>query len=106
MVDLGFDPTAFMEEYKNYTGQDIRCFNFGIDALPAAAAAALADILVKDFKPDILIYGTDARGYSVAPDTEDAAVILDSKWTQYHLAILQLRAGCLNTPIFTGTEIS
>jgi hypothetical protein len=85
MVDLGFDPQAFEEEYKNYTGQDIHCFNFGIDALPAVGSAALADILVKDFKPDILIYGTDARDYAVAPDAEDALAILDSNWIQYRL---------------------
>lgn len=85
MVDLGFDPQAFAEGYKGYTGQDIRCFNFGIDALPAVGSAALADILVKDFKPDILIYGTDARDYSVAPNSEDAVVILGSNWVKYRL---------------------
>lgn len=83
MVDLGFDPQAFAAGFKGSTGQDIRCFNFGIDALPAAGSAALAGILVKDYRPGILIYGTDARDYSVAREAEDTVVVLDSAWVRY-----------------------
>ena len=85
MVDLGFDPDAFRKGYRESTGQDIRCFNFGIDASSAASAAALAQILIEDYHPRLLIYGTDARDYAVPQEDPDAAVILGTPWVKYRL---------------------
>lgn len=83
MVDVGFDPKAFAIEYKNRTGQDIRCFNFGIDGLTAASAGPLAHILVQDYRPSLLIYGTDARDYAISRDALETTVILDTPWIQH-----------------------
>ena len=95
MVDLGFDPQAFAEGYKNNTGQDIRCFNFGIDASTAASTTALAHILVEDYQPPLLIYGTDARDYAIPRDDTDAAVILESNWIRYRLGRFTLEGWLL-----------
>ena len=83
MVDVGFDPDAFQNGYQEVTGRDIHCFNFGIDASSAASAAALVKILVEDYHPRLLIFGTDARDYAVAVEDPDAAVVLDTPWVQY-----------------------
>jgi hypothetical protein len=83
MVDVGFDPRSFREGYKNGGEQDIRCFNFGIDASTAASSAAIAKVLIDDYQPRLLIYGTDARDYAVPSEDKDPAVILESNWIRY-----------------------
>ncbi len=85
MVWRGFDTEAFAQAYKQQTGQDLRCFNFGVDALPAVGAGAIAEILVQDYRPKLLIYGTDARDYAVKRESSDAAVLLDTPWLRYRL---------------------
>ncbi len=83
VADLGFDPQAFREGYKQASGQDIRCFNFAIDASTAVSSAAIAKILIEDYQPRILFYGTEARDYAVPSDDMDPAVILESNWVRY-----------------------
>ncbi len=83
MVDLGLDPEAFAAAYEQTTGDPIHCFNFALDGIPAAATAAVAQILVQDYRPSLLVYGTDARDYAAPADAEGAAVILDSPWVRY-----------------------
>ncbi len=83
MVDVGFDPQAFRQAYKQTSGQDIRCFNFGIDASTAISSAAIAKILVEDYQPRLLFYGTDARDYAIPSNDVDSAVILESNWVRY-----------------------
>lgn len=83
MVDVGFNPEIFQEGFKQIVGQDIRCFNFGIDASTAASAAAIAHILIEDYHPRLLFYGTDPRDYAVPQTENDPAVILQSNWVRY-----------------------
>jgi hypothetical protein len=90
MVMRGIDPIAFADAYHDQTGQDIRCFNFGVDAIPAVGSAALAKILVRDYQPRLLIYGTDARDYVIEPIDKDAAVFLETPWIQHRLGEFSL----------------
>ena len=83
MVDNGFDPAAFATGYKELTGRDLQCFNFGIDASSAASTAALARIVVEDYRPRLLIIGTDPRDYAVPREDRDAAVVLNTPWVAY-----------------------
>jgi hypothetical protein len=85
MVWRGFDPEAFARGYEKRVGQGMRCFNFGVDGMPVVTAGALARILVKDYHPNLLIYGTDARDYAIPRVSEDATVLLDSPWLRYRL---------------------
>jgi hypothetical protein len=85
IVDGGFDPVVFQNSYQEVTGRDIFCFNFGIDASSAASTAAIARILVEDYEPHLLIFGTDARDYAVASDDPDSAVLLDTPWIRHRL---------------------
>lgn len=83
MVWRGFDPEAFTRAFQEETGRELRCFNFGVDGMPASSAGVLASILVQDFQPRYLIYGTDARDFAVPVDARDAGVLLDSPWLRY-----------------------
>ena len=76
-------PNHFKQGYQETTGQDIRCFNFGIDASSAGSTAALVKILVKDYHPRLLIMGTDARDYSVPREDRDPVAILETPWIKY-----------------------
>jgi hypothetical protein len=90
MVDTGFDPDAFQKGYQDLTGQNIRCFNFGIDASTVASTHALVDILTEDYHPRLLIVGTDARDYAVPEADNDPAVILETPWVKYRLGDFSL----------------
>jgi hypothetical protein len=95
-VDVGFDPDAFQNAYQEIAGQDIHCFNFGIDASSAASTEALARILIKDYHPRLLILGTDARDYVVPPEDRDPAVILDTPWVKYRQGNFSLEGWLLD----------
>jgi hypothetical protein len=90
IVDTGFDPAAFETGYKEITGRDIHCFNFGIDAASAASTAAVTRILVEDYHPRLLIIGTDARDYAVPRSDPDPAVVLNTPWVAYRQGDLSL----------------
>lgn len=83
LVWLGVKPDVVMQAVKAATGETLSCFNFGISALPASGAGVLAQILVRDYHPKFLIYGTSARDYAIPREAEDASVILDSPWIQF-----------------------
>jgi hypothetical protein len=83
MVDVGFNPEAFASGYREIKGQDIRCFNFGIDTSSAASTHAIARIMLEDYHPRLLIIGTDARDYALPRDDSDVAVLLDTPWIKY-----------------------
>jgi|RhiMetdeSRZDD1v2_1073273.scaffolds.fasta_scaffold62201_3 hypothetical protein len=96
MVDVGFDPDAFETGYGEMTGRDIQCFNFGIDASSAASTAALARIVVEDYRPRLLIIGTDARDYAVPSEDPDAAVVLNTPWIAYRQGDFSLEGWLLD----------
>ena len=85
MVLLGLNPSTFQNAYAIPTGQSLQCFNFGVDAMPAAAAGEIAQILIHDYHPRLLIYGTDARDYAVPPTMKDTTAIRDIPWVRYRM---------------------
>jgi hypothetical protein len=96
IVDNGFDPVQFTETFEQETGKEINCFNFAIDALPTTGIAALAEILVQDYQPEILIYGAGARDLVIDKEQDDAAVILESPWVRYRLGHFNVEGLLLN----------
>ncbi len=91
MVWHDVDPEAFADGYRRQTAQDIRCFNFGVDGLPAVAAGAVAQVLIADVRPRLLIYGTTARDYVLSGASTDATVLLEMPWLQYRLGRFSIR---------------
>lgn len=90
VVDVGFDPVSFQNSYQAATGRNIHCFNFGIDASSATSTAALVQILIEDYQPRLLIFGTDPRDYALPRGDGDPAVILETSWVQYRLGDFSL----------------
>lgn len=83
IVDVGFKPDSFQDVYLDLTGRQIRCFNFGIDGSTVASSAALVKILVEDYSPRLLIFGTDPRDYVLPSIDEYPVVILATPWVAY-----------------------
>jgi hypothetical protein len=100
MVDVGFDPEAFARGYREIKGQDIRCFNFGIDSSSAASTHAIARIMLEDYHPRLLIIGTDARDYVVPQDALEIAVLMDAPWIKYRLGDFSLEGWLMDISYF------
>jgi lysophospholipase L1-like esterase len=83
MVWLGINPEVFSDSYKHTSGEELKCFNFGVATMPAGAAAVITGILVKEYQPEIIIFGTSARDYAIPLDAEDYKVIVETPWVQY-----------------------
>jgi hypothetical protein len=91
MVGNGFDPIAFSRAYSDETGLELRCFNFGVDALPVTGASGLAQYFMKEYQPKLLIYGADARDFAVGREDWDAKVVLDIPWMNYQLGTFSIQ---------------
>lgn len=89
-VDVGFDTNFFQKGFHAATGRNIHCFNFGIDASSVASTAALVQILVEDYHPRLVIFGTDPRDYAIPSVERGPAVILDSVWIKHRLGDFSL----------------
>jgi hypothetical protein len=90
MVLNGLDPLVFGRSYQQETGEEIYCFNFGVDALTPKPASVLAEILVEKYPPCLLVFGTDARDFAVAPDSEETSFFMDLPWLQYQMGNFNL----------------
>jgi hypothetical protein len=77
---MGVDPEALGSGYRQRTGHDLRCFNFGVSGMTASAAGAVAPILVERYRPWLLIYVVSARdiGQSV-----DGPLLASTPWVRY-----------------------
>jgi hypothetical protein len=83
VVYRGINPDAFGEAYAAVTGQPLRCFNLGIQALTASTAGKLARIVVQDYRPALLIYGTTAHDLSAAADAGAVSALEQTPWFAY-----------------------
>lgn len=90
-MDQAFNPIVFAAAYQEKTGQPIHCFNFAIDAIVPSANRQIAAILVEDFRPDLLIVGTDARDLAIEEDDQDVTVVTETPWVRYRSGQCDIR---------------
>ena len=83
VVYFGIDPELIESAYRAQTGEDITCYNFGVQGTTAAPAGPLAEILVKDYKPKLLVYGFMPR--ALAEKNTGARVVLSAPWLRYRM---------------------
>jgi hypothetical protein len=82
-VYRGINPDALSAAYASETGKPLRCFNFGVEGLTASTAGKLARILVRDYHPALLIYGTTPHDYSAAAGVASANALERVPWFAY-----------------------
>jgi hypothetical protein len=90
MTDASMNPEIVQNTYREVTGRDLHCFNFGINASSTASTAVMARILIEDYSPRLLIIGTDPRDYALPLDDPDVVAALDSTWIRYRLGDFSL----------------
>lgn len=64
LVLTGVDPEVFEAAYERRAGRRIRCFNLGVPGMSASDVGALAAILLEDYAPSLVVYGTTFRDFS------------------------------------------
>jgi len=81
----GIDPDRFALTYRDQTGEDLICYNFGMLALTARTAGVLSEILVERYPPRLLVYGLTIR--DLAAGASDANRIYQdvtrTPWIRY-----------------------
>ena len=77
-IEFSIRPEIFQRAYAAQTGESIRCFNFGVRATITSTHAALADWLVREFHPRLLIVGANVAAYANVSDS-----IGDLPWLRY-----------------------
>ena len=78
MPDRGIDPERLSAGYEQRTGKAIKCFNFAIIGFDDFDTAAILEIIVRDYHPRLLIYGTSARDFGHTPHYTEGI-----PWAQY-----------------------
>ncbi len=81
----GMDPAIVEQVYFENTGRKIICQNFGLSGLTPSTAWPVAQLLIKNFHPSVIFFGTNLFDY--LPQIGDGAKesILSSPWVQYEL---------------------
>jgi hypothetical protein len=95
MVLNGLNPKEFESGYLQETGEQIHCYNFGLQGLTAAAAGSIAEVLVKQYHPKLLIYGTQARDYDGRAEDTVINTFPDTAWMRYQLGEVTLEGWLL-----------
>lgn len=80
----GVDPSTVEQAYFKETGKSIRCQNFGLGGLKPSTSRAMASILIKNFHPSLIVYGTDMFDYTASYIASDQS-IMSSPWVKYQL---------------------
>jgi hypothetical protein len=82
-VRLGIDPDPLGEALARKSGRGVRCFNFGVEGFKATEVAAIADILVADYRPGLLIYGTTPLDYGTLDGEHRPDGVETAPWVRY-----------------------
>lgn len=89
-VLYGIDPTVVEQAYLEKTGNSIRCQNFGLGGLTPISAGPLARLLIKNFHPSVIIFGTGLWDYSSSNAEATKASIMSSPWVKYQLGTFSI----------------
>ncbi len=60
----GIEPLTLAAAYHEKTGQDLRCFTFGVRGLDAKNSYGVARLVLQDYHPRLIVFGTDIPSYS------------------------------------------
>jgi hypothetical protein len=80
----GIDPAIVEKTYFEKTGSSIKCQNFGLGGLKPHSTGEISRILIKNFSPSVIIYGTDLFDYANTFDGSGTS-IMSSPWSRYQL---------------------
>lgn len=79
------DPAVIEAILQSKFNRPFHCQNFGLGGMTPLTAAPLAELLIKDFHPRLLIYGVSELDFiATGLDASDASIV-SSPWFRYQL---------------------
>jgi hypothetical protein len=84
-VQTDFYPIVFEKAYGEQAGEEIDCFNFGVGASNVVSLATFLRIIANDLKPRLIIFGIHALDFTVPPEADEVAIVLEMPWIRYKL---------------------
>jgi hypothetical protein len=84
LVNAGIDPEAFTDAYRAATGKTIRCFNFGINAMTPYPAAKILTILVRRYRPKLVIWGVSSIDFNTRKKNRELQ-LGNNPWVRWQL---------------------
>jgi hypothetical protein len=85
------DPEVVANAYKSKTGTELRCFNFGTSGLSNITAADLAQFLIREYQPRLLVLEV-----SVLLDNAENRWLTTSPWYRRKLGYISLQSWMLD----------
>lgn len=82
-VAYDINPGIVEETVDRLTGRTIRCQNFGIAGQVTRSLPALATLLIREFQPSVLIFGTGMYDYSSTTEVDPYESLISSPWIRY-----------------------
>ncbi|MBP7146496.1 MAG: hypothetical protein KBD01_03050 [Acidobacteria bacterium] len=61
-VYRAIDPQAVRQRIRQRSGEDLRCFNFGLGGMSEISEAPLAEILLRKYRPRLVVVGLSSYG--------------------------------------------
>lgn len=83
VVYRGVDPTVVSDVYRRHTGRDVRCFSFGVLGMDEGTGGRLSSILVRRYRPELLVYAATVFGVDEKEREEIARTVEDTPWFRY-----------------------
>lgn len=89
-VMTDFSPTVFSDSLREDNGSNLECFNFGVGAFSAVGFATLAQLLVHEYSPRLLLVGVEALDFTVPRAEQGKADLAATPWARYRLGEFNL----------------
>ncbi len=83
LVNTGFIPEEIQRTYQQTGGGSLSIFNFGVEGLTIAPNSKVAEILVKQYRPRLLVFVTELRDYDVSNGLKVQDMLYQSAWFRY-----------------------
>ena len=84
-VRRDIDPALFNQSFKDATGEEIRCFNFGLSASNLPSNIYLAQLLISQYHPKVLIFGVNYGDFSKYVIDHPKWRFSENPWIRYKL---------------------
>ncbi len=83
VVNTGLNPDVIAQTYYDETGQKLRIFNFGVESLDIVPTSEFTKILIEQYHPALIIFGTIPRDYLTSDNQDVNSAFLANPWIQY-----------------------
>ncbi len=85
------DPEVMAAVYKRQKGEDLVCYNFAVNAIQVSTSELLAEILMDEFQPKLLIIGTSFLDYTQHQEGQLDDRFASNDWMNYRLGRFSLK---------------